>query len=267
MPSRLLDNIIVVLVEPQDVVNIAGVVRAMNNMGVRHLRLVRPAEFDPWRIEGIAHRSENILHGARHFDSLGDAVADCTFIVGTSARARTAQRNYTRPRPVARQVVEQAAEGAVALLFGREDRGLSNQALDHCHEVAIIPTDPEFSSLNLAQACLLFLYEIFLTSQEAADAEDVLPRSRRSTRPATGADLEETYAALEAGLHRIDFYKARAPESVLRTIRTVIGRAQPDLREARLLRAIGFEIGNFLDRQGEGRQRVEESSRSDDNTE
>lgn len=264
MASRLLDNVIVVLVEPQDVVNIAGVVRAMNNMGVRHLRLVRPAEFDPWRIEGIAHRSENILHGARHFEALADALADCTFAVGTSARARTAQRNYTRPRPVARQIVERAAEGPVALLFGREDRGLSNQALDHCHEVAIIPTDPDFSSLNLAQACLVFLYEIFLTSQE--DADDALPRSRRSTRPATAADLEETYAALEAGLHRIEFYKARAPESILRTIRTVIGRARPDLREARLLRAIGFEIGNYLDRQADRLEGVEETPESDDNS-
>ncbi len=267
MPGPLLDNISVVLVEPQDVVNIAGVVRAMNNMGVRHLRLVRPAEFDPWRIEGIAHRSENILHGARHFDALEDALADCTFVVGTSARARTAQRNYARPRPLARRVVEQTREGSVAILFGREDRGLSNQALDICHAVAIIPTDPEFSSLNLAQACLLVLYEIFLASEEAVDADDALPRSRRSTRPATAAELEETYAALEAGLHRIDFYKARAPESILRTIRTVIGRAQPDLREARLLRAIGFEIGNFLDRQADPRERVEESPESADNTE
>lgn len=263
MRSQVLDNIIVVLDQPQDVVNIAGVVRAMNNMGVTRLHLVRPAEFDPWRIEGIAHRSENILHGARHFDDLGDALATCTFVVGTSARARTAQRNYARPRPVAARIVDQARKGPVAVLFGREDRGLANQALDLCHTVAIIPTDPDFSSLNLAQACLLILYEVFLASEAE---EDMLPRSRRATRPATVADLEETYAALEAGLHRIDFYKAREPESILRTIRTVISRATPDLREARLLRAIGFEIGNYLDRSGEGAKEVEESAQRDDNT-
>ena len=106
-------------------------------------------------------------------------------------------------------------------------------------------TDPDYSSLNLAQATLLMSYEIFLASQEE---EGALPRGRRSTRPATVDELENTYAALEDGLHRIEFFKSRRPESILRTIRTVISRAEPDLQEAGLLRAIGYEIGYYLDR-------------------
>ncbi len=245
MDTTPLANVVVVLDQPQNLVNIAGVVRAMKNMGLRRLRLVNPAEFDTWRIGGIAHRSEDVAESAEIFDSLPDALADAVLVMGTTARPRTAHRNYVRPREAAARVVDQARTETVALLFGREDRGLGNEALDLCHGVAIVPTDPDYSSLNLAQAALLMCYEVFLAAQEE---EGPLPKGRRSTRPATVEELEYTYAALEEGLHRIEFYKSRTPESILRTLRTVIARAEPDLQEAGLLRAIGFEIGNYLDR-------------------
>lgn len=242
-----LENVVVVLHEPQDLVNIAGVVRAMKNMGIRRLRLVRPAEFDSWRIGGIAHRSQDVVADAETLDSLPEALADTVFVVGTTARARTAQRNYWRPREVAPKIVHHAREGLVALLFGREDRGLGNEDLDLCHAAAIIPTAPEYSSLNLAQAVLLLTYEVFLAARGETGP---LPRGRRSTRPATVEELENTFAALEEGLHRIEFYKSRDPSAILRTLRTVISRSEPDLQEAGLLRAIGFEIGKYLDRRG-----------------
>lgn len=245
MNQALLDNVVVVLDEPQNVVNIAGVVRAMKNMGLRRLRLVRPVEFDAWRIEGIAHRSEDVVEGAEVLSSLPEALSDAVFVVGTTARARTAQRNYVRPREAAARVIERAERGVVALLFGREDRGLGNEALDRCHRVAVIPTNPEYSSLNLAHAVLLMSYEVFLA---CGGSERVLPRGRRATRPATAGELENTFAALEDGLHRIEFFKARTTESILRTLRTLITRAEPDLQEAGLLRAIGFEIGYYIDR-------------------
>ncbi|MCJ7629479.1 MAG: hypothetical protein MUO50_13970, partial [Longimicrobiales bacterium] len=205
MTSSPLDNVVVVLNEPQNLVNIAGVVRAMKNMGLWRLRLVRPAEFDSWRIGGIAHRSQDVLDDAEIMDSLAGALADAVYVVGTTARARTAQRNYVRPREVAPKIVEHARDGVVALLFGREDRGLGNDALDLCHAAAIIPTNPDYSSINLAQAVLLLSYEVFLA---AGEVEGPLPRGRRSTRPATQEEMEATFAALEEGLHRIDFYKA-----------------------------------------------------------
>ncbi|MBT8396182.1 MAG: RNA methyltransferase [Gemmatimonadetes bacterium] len=248
MGTSHLQNVIVVLNEPQNLVNIAGAVRAMMNMGLRRLRLVRPAEFDAWRIGGIAHRSEEVVNRAEVFETLSEAVADATFVLGTTARARTAHRNYVRPREVAGKVLQHARDGTVALLFGREDRGLDNDALDLCHASAIIPTDPVYSSLNLAQAVLLLTYEVFLASGGEGGP---LPRGKRSTRPATMEELENTYAALEEGLHRIEFYKAREPAAILRTLRTVISRAEPDLQEAGLLRAIGFEIGKYLDRADE----------------
>jgi TrmH family RNA methyltransferase len=243
--EEILSRVRIVLDHPKDLVNIAGVVRVMMNFGLSTLRLVEPDEFDAWRIGGIAHRSEHLTEAATIHDTLDEAVADATFIVGTTARPRTAGRSYLRARDAAAQIVRRAAEGPVAILFGREDRGLTNEELDRCHAVAIIPTDAEYPSLNLAQACLVLAYEVFLA---AGGGQEELPTGRRATRPPTHEELEEAFAAIEAGLHRIEFYKARKPEAVMRTLRTILTRAEPDLREAKLLGAIGYEIGHHIDR-------------------
>lgn len=244
--ASLLSRIVVVLDHPQNVVNVAGVIRAMKNMGLSRLRLVRPDEFDPYRIEGIAHRSTDLVEATEIVDTLEEAVADCVFVVGTTARARTANRNYGRPRPLAEEMLERAAGGPVALVFGREDRGLTNEGLDLCHRIGIIPTAPDYSSLNLAQAFLVFGYELFVASGEG---EEELPEGRRATDPATQEEMERMYEALRTGLGRIEFYKGtRRDTAVVRTLRTILGRAELDRREARLIQAIGFEISHYLDR-------------------
>lgn len=240
-----LAHVVVVLDETQDLVNIAGVVRAMRNMGLSRLRLVNPVEFDAWRITGIAHRCDAIVEAAEIVDSLDAALADAVWVVGTSNRARTAQRNYVRPRDHAPEILQRTTEGTVALLFGREDRGLSNEALDRCHAVAVIPADPEYSSLNLAQAFLILAYELYLA---AGGGSPPLPRGRRAGPPATHADLERMYGAVEEGLHRIDFFRARTPDGVMRTLRTLLGRAEPDVQEAGVVGAVGYGIGKYLDR-------------------
>ena len=246
-----LDRVVIVLDHPKDVVNIAGVLRVMMNFGLSKLRLVKPDDFDPYRFEGIAHRSGPLIEATTLHDTLADALADVSFVVGTTARARTAGRTYSEARPVAAELVRRTEEGLVAIVFGREDRGLTNAGLDLCHQVAIIPTDPDYSSLNLAQACLVLAYETFLVAEGGLEE---LPVGRRATRPPTHGELEQTFDAIADGLGRIQFYKARKPAAVMRTIRTLITRAEPDLREARLLAAIGFEIGNYLDRKYEGPQ-------------
>ena len=253
METAALDNVVIVLDEPKDVVNVAGVVRVMMNMGLSRLRLVNPDDFDTYRIGGIAHRSEELTQTAETFGTLRDALSDIVFSVGTTARPRTAQRNYLRPREVAPRIVEHTASGLVALVCGREDRGLSNEGLDLCQAVAIVPTAAEYPSLNLAQACLVLCYEIYLAASEKAP----LPPGKRDQGPAAQKDLEEMYAALGRGLHRIDFFKGdRHPESVMRVLRTLLARAEPDLREARLVRAIGFEMERYFDREEEGSEPV-----------
>src|SRR5207253_6408847 len=124
--------------EPLNAVNVAAVIRAMKNMGSSRLRLVRPTDFDPYRVEGIAHRSADVIGATELHDTLDSAIADAVWVLGTSARPRTSNRNYVRPREVAPTVIERAREGTVCVLFGREDRGLTNEGLDLCHQVAIV---------------------------------------------------------------------------------------------------------------------------------
>jgi TrmH family RNA methyltransferase len=249
-----LDRVIIVLDHPQNLINIAGVVRGLMNMGLQHLRLVEPAEFDAYRIAGIAHRSEEMIERAEHFASLEDAVGDCALVVGTTARPRTAQRNYGYPREWAPRILEGTVVGKVAIVFGREDKGLSNEALDLCDGAIVIPTDPEYWSLNLAQACLLVSYELFLASQ---GDELALPKGKRSEGPASREDLEEMFRAIRLALDAVDFFKSRPPETVMRTFRTLVSRASLDWHEARLVKAAGFEVVNVLARQGSSQNKEE----------
>jgi len=237
--KREAPGFVVVLDEPQDLVNIAAVIRAMKNMGLRELRLVRPAAFDPWRIEGIAHRSEDIVRGVKILETVDEALGDCILVVGTSARARTAHRNYGHPRDLAGELVEHSRTGKVALLFGREDRGLSNAAIDRCDRILVIPTDPDYTSMNLAQAFLLVAYELF---QAGAGSVTPLPRGKRTVGPATRAELEEMFGALERGLEAIGFFRVRSAEGVMRIFRTLFSRAALDGQEAGVVRAVGHEI-------------------------
>ena len=226
----------------------------MKNFGLSDLRLVKPDVFDAYRLEGIAHRTMDLIEACTIHETLDDALKDTTFVVGTTARKRTEGRSYMHTREAAQAIGERLlassdeeakSEARVAILFGREDRGLTNDGLDRCHAVSIIPTSPDYSSLNLAQAALVLAYEVFLVLDGGLDE---MPRGRRATRPPTHEETEQMFDAIADGLSRIEFYKARKPEAVMRTLRTIISRAEPDLREARLLAAVGYEIGNYLDR-------------------
>ena len=243
--DRRLDRVVIVLDQTQDLVNIAGVIRAMKNMGLSRLHLANPEEFDAWRITGIAHRSDEIVESAQYFDSLADAVVGASYVVGTTARMRTAGVNYIRPRELAPVVLDVCDRGDVAIVLGPEDRGLSNEALDLCHAVAVVPTDPTFSSLNLAQAALVIMYELWMASE---GSQPGLPKGRRATEAATNAELEQMYGALEGGLEAISFFKARKPEAVMRTLRKILGQARMDGREARLLAAFGYETRHVVER-------------------
>jgi len=248
-----LANVVIVLDEPKDLVNIGGVVRVMTNMGLARLRLVNPDAYDDRRVERIAHRSERIRSAIEHYATLAEAVADAVFVVGTSARPRAASTNATRPRSVAPDILRRTVDGPVAVLFGREDRGLTNEGLDLCHQVVVIPTSPDNSSLNLAQACLVICYELLLATGDF-EPEDELGRGKeaRTTPPATQEEIERMYEALEQGLSRIDFFKGnRQAESVLRTLRGMLGRVEPNEREAKLVQAIGYKIAAYLDRRGD----------------
>lgn len=238
-------SLVVVLVETQDLVNIAGVVRAMKNFGLRDLRLVRPQEYEPRRIEGIAHKTGDVLKRVAIFDDLEAAVADCTLIAGLTARQRTAKRNVTRPREAAAELMGAADGGTVAVVLGREDRGLTNEQLDRCHRSVVIPTNPDHPSLNLAQAFTVMAYELFVIR-----GDQPFKAPRRDAPRATAGQLESLFAAAGETLEAIEFFKSRNPEPIVRTVREITHRAALDAREAKLIQAMCMEVLRFLERRG-----------------
>jgi tRNA/rRNA methyltransferase/tRNA (cytidine32/uridine32-2'-O)-methyltransferase len=239
--------ITVILNEPQDLVNIAHVVRGMKNFGLRDLRLVNPREYEAYRVEGIAHQTQDVLARVQTHATLEAALADCVHIVGFTARGRTAKRNLQRPREAAAEVLAlaESAAGPVALLFGREDKGLSNEALDRCHRVVTIPSDPSYASLNLGHAVIIMLYELAL-SQGAETRPFKAPR--RASEPADAAELERLFADVARALHAIQFFKTRNAGGVMRTMREIAHRIPLDAREAKLLRAMAIEVTKYGER-------------------
>ena len=228
----------VVLDHPQDLVNIAHVVRAMKNFALTDLALVQPAEYDEYRIEGIAHRSADLLKGVRSFVALDAALADCIHVVGFTARGRTAKRNVQRPRAAAAEILAMAEQGPVALLFGREDKGLSNEDLDRCHRAVVIPTDPAYPSMNLGHAVAVMLYELAVAR---GDESRAFKAPRREAPPAPSELVEDLIAQVERALEAIDFFKGKERSLVMRTVREIVHRTPLDQREAKLIRAMAIE--------------------------
>jgi len=242
----LLDAVVVVLYEPQNPINIAATIRAMKNMGVSRLRLVRPVEYDPYRLEGIAHGTNDLIERIERFDDFDSAVADCVRVVGFTARRRSSKWRFIDPRESARELLESAVDGPVAMVLGREDSGLPNDILDRMHAAVLIPTT-EHASLNLAQAALIGLYELHLAAGDAT--RWVAPPKKLAPLP-TAEHFELAFADIERGLAAIEFFKTRNVELIMRSVRSLLFRARPDARELSLVRAMGIEIVRFLQRTG-----------------
>ncbi|HEY7894449.1 MAG TPA: TrmH family RNA methyltransferase [Gemmatimonadaceae bacterium] len=244
MTDSLLDRVRLVLDEPQDPVNIAATVRAMKNMGVGVLRLVRPTDYDRSRIERVAHDTRDVAERIVHFETLDDALGDCVFVAGFTARRRSAKWRMATPREAAAEALTRAPQGPVAFVFGREDKGLSNDALDRAHVVVTIPTT-EHASLNLAQAVLVALYELHIAD---ASASRPLAPPRKDAPAAASAQYERLFADVERALAGLDFFRTRNAELIMRTIRSVAYRSAPDAREIELLRAMALETLRALER-------------------
>ena len=248
-PRSILSEVRVVLYEPQDPVNIAATIRAMKNMGCRDLYLVRSVAYDPWRLEGIAHDTNDVIERIRNCDTIEEALAGVVRVAGFTARRRAAKRDVVNPRAASAELLEFARTGPVALMFGREDKGLPNEILDRAHVLVTIPTT-EHASLNLAQAVMVALYEMHVA---AADATRTLAPPRKDAPPASAEEYEQLFADTERGLQAIDFFKTRYHEHIMRTVRTLFYRAAPDSRELALLRAIFIEIVRTIDRIARGK--------------
>lgn len=243
-PMSVLHRVAIVLNKPQDPVNIAAVVRVMKNFGFVDLRLVAPVAYDPWRIEGVAHGTRDLVERIRHFDTLDEALADCVFVAAFGAKRRAHRWPVTEPRALAPVMIEKSESGTVALLFGQEDHGLPNAAIDAAQVLVRIPTT-EHASLNLAQAVLVAAYELHL---EAGDATREVARHKHHAALPKHDEWERALGDIDRALAAIAFYRTRNPEHIMRSVRSLLNRAGPDSRELTLVRAMGIEVLRTLDR-------------------
>ena len=236
-----IENLRIVLVGTQHPGNIGSAARAMKTMGLSCLHLVAPERFPDPEANTLAAGADDVLAAAPVHADLDAALAGCHFVLGTSARRRHVPLPEMNPREAARALLEAAGRGPVALLFGRERTGLENEELQRCHASVGIPTDPGFSSLNLAAAVQVLAYELRLAVLDAAGGG--LPSGRpmpppESEPPATADELERYFAHLDQALHEIDFHKGKPPEMVMQRLRRLYLRAGLDAREVKILRGI-----------------------------
>lgn len=212
--------------------NIGAAARAMKNMGLSDLVLVNPRYFPHEDATARASGAEDILDETRVVDSLDQALADCVYAAGASARSRALEWPSTPPRACAERLVQESAGGTVAVVFGPEKSGLTNEDLDRCNTLLTIPTDPTFCSLNIAMAVQIICYELRLLQHEISASPD--PESP----PATSEELEHFYDHLESVLTDSGFLNPDKPRLLMRRLRRLFIKAEPDKNEINILRGI-----------------------------
>ncbi len=256
---QVLDYIRVVLVEPTHPGNIGAVARAMANMGATRLTLVAPAEFPSPAATARAAGADHILDAAEVVADIDQAVAECALIIGLSARLRSIQWPCLTPAAAMKKAVEtarQAPAAHAALVFGREDRGLTNLELERCHYLTRIPAAAAFPSLNLAAAALVMLYE--LRHAAGADAPESMAAQAAQAGfglgvgvgksnalppqvadpPAVASELRAFYHHLERVLALLEFSHRRNADKLHRKLTRLFNRARPYAQEIRMLRGI-----------------------------
>jgi len=223
----------IVLVGTSHPGNIGAVARAMKTMGLQRLVLVAPKVFPAEEASARAAGAVDVLESARVCAGLDEALAGASFVVGASARLRSLAWPSMAPREAAARIVAETSSGEAAVVFGRENSGLTNEELARCHALLHIPTAPALGSLNLAMAVQVAAYELFL----ASGAAPALPPDRAQPA-ATAEEMEKFYEYLETALIAAKFLDPDNPRHLMRRLRRLFNRAQPDSNEVNILRGI-----------------------------
>jgi tRNA (cytidine32/uridine32-2'-O)-methyltransferase len=224
----------VVLVETSHPGNIGAAARAMKNMCLQTLYLVRPKLFPHDEATARASGADDVLENAVVVDTLQQAIADCQLVYGASARLRSLPWPLSTPRECAAQVVEAAQAGHVALVFGRERTGLSNEELALCQSLVHIPTNPDYASLNVAAAVQILAYEVLMASQQTASQPIQAPDSRLATQQ----EVEGMFEHLESTLIDLDYLDPQNPRQLMRRLRRLFNRVQLEDTEVNIIRGI-----------------------------
>jgi len=240
-------NIRIVLVNTTHPGNIGGAARAMKNMGLAELYLVEPKEYPAPRAVWRAPAARDILDGATIVETVDEAIADCGLVVGTSARERRIPWPLLNPRECGEKIYRESATHKTALLFGREDRGLTNEELQKCHYHVHIPSNPDYSSLNLATAVQVLAYEVRMAS--LADEQGNLPAlTDWDQPPVKSADLEYFHEHLATTMAELKFYDPENPKQVLTRMRRLFNRVRMDEMEVSILRGLLTAVQRKIDR-------------------
>jgi tRNA/rRNA methyltransferase len=227
-----LDNIRIVLCQTSHPGNIGSAARAMKTMGLARLYLVRPKEFPHPNSYAMASGATDVLENIVVCDTLEQALAGCGFVIGLSARKRELSHVPVTPREAADEILEIATEQEVALVFGNETNGLSNEELIRCQRLAHIPANPEYSSLNLAAAVQIMAYELRMKHEEAPQ-----PRAGRE-KYATHDETEGLYQHLEQTLIDIGYLDVAQPKRLMSRLRRLFARTLLHEEEINILRGI-----------------------------
>lgn len=231
-----LEAIRVVLVNTSHPGNIGAAARAMKNMGLGNLVLVAPRKFPHDEATWRAASATDVLANAQVCETLEEAVADCGLVVGTSARGRRIPWPLLDPRHCAERAYAEAGKHKVAFVFGREDRGLTNEELQLCHLHVNIPANEEYSSLNLAMAVQVLSYELRMAHLGDELSDDAL--AEWDQPPATTEQLQRYFEHLEETLLELGFLNPKAPKQLMTRLRRLYNRARPDDMEINILRGI-----------------------------
>ena len=252
----MLDNVRVVMVGTTHPGNIGAAARAMKTMGLSDLRLVTPKIYPSAEATSHASGAGDILAAARVCDSLDEALEGATLVVGTSARHRRIPWPCLTPRELGQQLEQEPADARIAVLFGREDRGLTNEELHRCNLHVSVPTNPEYGVLNVASAVQLIAYELRLVLAD----DDTVPKAARANRatmtpprmywdePAASNDAVQHFLDhLERIMVRSEFLDPEKPAQVMTRMRRLFLRARPDRMEINILRGTLVAIDKALD--------------------
>ncbi|MFK8053241.1 MAG: RNA methyltransferase [Woeseiaceae bacterium] len=240
-----MNSIRIVLVGTTHPGNIGAAARAMKNMALTDLALVNPKIFPSGQAVARASGATDILDNTTVHTSLAEAVADCHWVIGTSARTRSIAWPQLDVREAAAEVHQRAATGTVAIVFGPEKTGLSNGDMDLCSALVCIPTT-EFSSLNLAMAVQVIGYELFITQAEPHE------RQAADAPPATADEMEHLFAHIERLSLGSGFLNPDNPRYLMRRLRRLMARAEPDKNEVNILRGILSALESPRWRNGDG---------------
>ena len=233
------ENIRIVLVNTKHAGNIGSTARAMKTMGLSCLYMVDPAaEFPSEQATVLASGATDVLEKAKVTETLKKAVEECAFIVGVSARIRGISLPVYMPADSAKQILNENSANKVALVFGREDRGLTNEELRLCHQQVFIPAVDAFKSLNLAASVQILAYELRKTVLQKNKMQEVVPLKNTGHPMANAGQMEYFYEHLYRTLDNVDFFIHSNPEKIMSKIRKIYGKARPDQEEINILRGI-----------------------------